>query len=679
MAIAPKLNLLKPQLRECTIFRGERNIVIEDGKAQIVLPREHQAIVDLLDGQHSVRDISSELYCTQGKVSFHSIITTIKLLSEAGMLDGVDQPFTSVADEKSPHEQKPSILNRHLFEVKLKGSLKINFRNDLLFYLLVVLLAGVLVMNHDAFSQLNLSRFLKSPRGYDQALFRIVIFSSIFLTMKSAFQGLLLLVSAGKFGGPYLRLYPYAVTLGINDNSLYSHPKKSIIISYGVVSSLLYFISFGILESIPALRVYRNDLAVLAVLFTFIEMNPYRRSDLTKLFYFFYAENQLKSILPYLKNCTLTGLWKDTGAKLSDEIRYVTYSILAIAWAIGFTVFSMEIILKTFPGLVYQIQTGSPASKYSAMVVMATLVFITGYLLLDLLHTLGKNIISPLLAPLTKFKLRAKAYKLEDVDPAEVRSGLKRHMLFNQFSEEAIDFLFENGTIRSLKKGQNLILQGESNGDVFFLIRGSVDVSVQEKTGRIKHIVTLGPSTVLGEMAILEKTVRTATVKASEDIVFLELPEKFFALFMKLDQFKPDALKLKSRIEISQFVSSANLFKDFPPEVMNIFVEAGDLVLFPKGHNIVDEGEEDKTFYLLIKGKVEVLKNSQVIAELGQGDFFGEVALIANVPRTATIKTCEDSLFLYIEDEKFWNILSENIELAMYIESVGRHRMVDAA
>ena len=176
-----------------------------------------------------------------------------------------------------------------------------------------------------------------------------------------------------------------------------------------------------------------------------------------------------------------------------------------------------------------------------------------------------------------------------------------------------------------------------------------------------------------------EKARRTANATASEDIVYLEMPEKVFELLTKDPSFEDDLEKLRKRIELSQFVASANLFRDFPPEIMNLFVESGDLVLFPAGHNIVDEGEEDKTFYLLIKGRVDILKGQEKVAELGQGDFFGEVALIANVPRTATVKTIEDSLFLYIEDKKFWAILSQNIELAMYIESVGRHRLQEAA
>lgn len=671
-------------LRDCQVLEGDKNIVVEHVRthAEVVLPKQHHGILKLLDGKNSIQDISSQLYKSQGQVSFNSIIRTIKLLQELNLLEGVDGEFDDVQDDKCPHDQKPSILNRPVFELKLLGKVTSRWpTNDLVFYGLSACLTLLMVFGYTAFKGVDFSQFLKSSNGYEEAFPRLFLISSLLMSIKGMLQGILLLTSVGTFYRPTLRLLPYALVFGVNDSSIYSHLRKKVIITYAALSGFLYLISFSALAWLPPFKNYSSDLAVLAILLTFIDLNPYRRSDLTKIFNFFYAEAQLKNVMPYLKNCTLTGLWKETGAKASDEIRYVIYSVLSLSWAITFALFSFEVTLQAFPHLFFQVQLGQFNSSASAAGIILLLSFLTGYLLIDLTKTIIQNVFSPLLSQMMKVQSKAqtKTYTKDDLSFDLIKENFKLNMFFNHLSESAIDYLIKNSVVKEIKKGSHLIVQGDNNQDVFFLIRGRVEVNVREKTGRVKHVATLGPQAVIGEKSILEDCDRTANVVATEDLVYLELPEKIFSQLFEQKQYSADYEKLINRIQISQFVSSANLFKDFPPEIINMFVESGDLVLFPAGHNVVDEGEQDKTFYLLVKGSVEVHKQGKKVSQLQQGDFFGEIALIANVPRTATVKTVEDSLFLCIEAKDFWNILSENIELAMYLESVGQVRMADAA
>lgn len=68
---------------------------------------------------------------------------------------------------------------------------------------------------------------------------------------------------------------------------------------------------------------------------------------------------------------------------------------------------------------------------------------------------------------------------------------------------------------------------------------------------------------------------------------------------------------------------------------------------FPKGTNIVSEGSTSQEVYLIKSGRVEIVKGSkngkQVIATLGPNEVFGEMALIENRPRSATVTAILDT------------------------------------
>src|SRR3989304_7805907 len=62
----------------------------------------------------------------------------------------------------------------------------------------------------------------------------------------------------------------------------------------------------------------------------------------------------------------------------------------------------------------------------------------------------------------------------------------------------------------------------------------------------------------------------------------------------------------------------------------------------PRGEVIVEEGGQAIAFYIIAKGKAEVLKGSQRLATLGDGDFFGEMALLDGYFRSASVRALED-------------------------------------
>jgi CRP/FNR family cyclic AMP-dependent transcriptional regulator len=91
---------------------------------------------------------------------------------------------------------------------------------------------------------------------------------------------------------------------------------------------------------------------------------------------------------------------------------------------------------------------------------------------------------------------------------------------------------------------------------------------------------------------------------------------------------------------------------------------------FAKRTILINEGDQTNSLYVIISGKVKIYCGDEhgkeiIIATLGPGEYFGEVALIDDAERSASVMTLEDSNFLVISKESFKTALSQYPEIAI--------------
>ncbi len=117
-------------------------------------------------------------------------------------------------------------------------------------------------------------------------------------------------------------------------------------------------------------------------------------------------------------------------------------------------------------------------------------------------------------------------------------------------------------------------------------------------------------------------------------------------------------------IERVYFLKGVELFAALQGQDVLDIALAAEEVDKAAGEEIVREGELDDSLYIVVSGTVGVYRGNQMVAQLKEGEVFGELALLDPAPRSATVRAVSDSTLLRVEREVFLDLLRANHEIA---------------
>lgn len=116
-----------------------------------------------------------------------------------------------------------------------------------------------------------------------------------------------------------------------------------------------------------------------------------------------------------------------------------------------------------------------------------------------------------------------------------------------------------------------------------------------------------------------------------------------------------------------ELLATVALFDGLGPEGLARIAERAIEVDFPAGRQIVRQGEVGTGFFLVVAGRGRVVRDGETIAELGPGDFFGELSLLDREPRLATVAAETPTTCLAIASWEFETLLETQPRLAISI------------
>jgi CRP-like cAMP-binding protein/Zn-dependent protease len=281
---------------------------------------------------------------------------------------------------------------------------------------------------------------------------------------------------------------------------------------------------------------------------------------------------------------------------------------------------------EIFGELIVSLWRGGPGSK---ILLVLLGVFLTGPILRGLL-TLGRSLVRR-----ARGLINALRFRFETswrVEAAELIDALPA---FDDLNEDVLSDLAGRVALRILRPGEPVFRQGD-RPNAFYVVRsGTVAIEDEDpETGDTRMIRTMGRGESFGEMGLLGSRRRQATVRAVEEVELFEIDKGTFDRLLAEDMRAPEfGHTMQSLLELRELP----VFRGLDSGQLTDILEHGQWVTAIPGQALVTEGEPGDLFFVIASGRARVVRGGEAVASASKGTYFGEVALLQNVPRTATV------------------------------------------
>jgi len=210
--------------------------------------------------------------------------------------------------------------------------------------------------------------------------------------------------------------------------------------------------------------------------------------------------------------------------------------------------------------------------------------------------------------------------------------AIQTNLLFSHLDENERSDIFDAMQPFNYKPEETIIQQGEE-GDFFYIIdQGDVEVYVNNKC-----VTAISEGGSFGELALIYGTPRAATIKAKTDCKLWAIDRKTYRRILM-------GSTIKKRKMYEEFLSKVKILQELDQWERLTVADALETVQFNDGYNVVVQGEKGNDFFIIVEGTAVVYQKPSddeaavEVSQLGPSDYFGEIALLFDRPRAATVK-----------------------------------------
>jgi putative peptide zinc metalloprotease protein len=211
------------------------------------------------------------------------------------------------------------------------------------------------------------------------------------------------------------------------------------------------------------------------------------------------------------------------------------------------------------------------------------------------------------------------------------------------------------------RAGDYVVRQGEA-GDKFYLIRhGQAEVVQVDAEGWPRDLAVLRRGDTFGELALLYDQPRSASVRALTPLQVYALDRTSFET-MVAPELRDRGFTMQ-RIEERSELQRMPLFRQASPSELDPILDRLRAEEFAPGETIIRQGEPGDRFYLVRRGQVAVSvadgTGERLLTHMGPGEYFGEMALLSDAPRSATVRAVEPTALWSMGKDDFQALVDQ--------------------
>jgi putative peptide zinc metalloprotease protein len=258
------------------------------------------------------------------------------------------------------------------------------------------------------------------------------------------------------------------------------------------------------------------------------------------------------------------------------------------------------------------------------------------------------------------------------------RALLRRIPLFATMDDAELDLLCSQLRVEQFAPGRTIIRQGDP-GDRFYIVyRGHVEVTQRDENGVSNVVEQLERGRYFGELALLNDAPRNATCRATVPTELLSLSRGDFERLVKA------RFGLRETVDRSltraELLRGVPLFDDLDAHQIQLIAAQMREERYEPGEAIIRQGEVGETFYVIESGRLETSVRQdggeRVVAQRGPGEYVGEIALLMQVPRTATVRALTAVQVLVLQREDFDRLVASHLYLGRGLEREASRRLM---